>query len=295
MDKRVVDVAVISDVHLGTYACRARELLAYLRSINPRLLILNGDIIDGWQFTKHYFPALHMEVVRQILEMNASGTRLIYITGNHDEMLRRYSGMQLGSFQLTDKLLLEINGRSTWIFHGDVFDRTTSGQARLLTRLGSNGYALLLGFNKFMNRCARFFGRPPSSFANSVMKQFNKRFVKLEAFEQLVGELAVNKGYDYVICGHTHQSANKSIVCNNGSVMYLNSGDWVQSMTALEFRDNEWFLYKQEEDQLFNAGAQAATHSMSHTGEATGMSELAILFHALKKRAVLQKALNLNN
>ncbi|HLG38389.1 MAG TPA: metallophosphoesterase, partial [Chitinophagaceae bacterium] len=105
MEKRVLDVAVLSDLHLGTYGCHAKEIVNYLKSISPRLLILNGDIIDGWQFNKRYFPPAHMQVIKEIISMLSSGTRVVYITGNHDEMLRRYSDVELGNFQLTDKLV----------------------------------------------------------------------------------------------------------------------------------------------------------------------------------------------
>jgi UDP-2,3-diacylglucosamine pyrophosphatase LpxH len=120
MEKRPVDVVVISDVHLGTYGCRAKELVAYLKSITPNILILNGDIIDGWQFSRHYFPPAHMAVIKEILNLMTSGTRVFYITGNHDELLRRYSDFQLSNFTLTDKLVLEIDNKMTWIFHGEL-------------------------------------------------------------------------------------------------------------------------------------------------------------------------------
>ncbi|HUP11805.1 MAG TPA: UDP-2,3-diacylglucosamine diphosphatase, partial [Niastella sp.] len=140
MEKRAVDVVVISDVHLGTYGCRAKELVAYLKSILPNILILNGDIIDGWQFTKRYFPASHMAVIKELLNLIMRGTRVFYITGNHDELLRRYSDFQLSHFTLTDKLVLEIDNKMTWIFHGDVFDNTTRGGAKVLAKMGCNGY-----------------------------------------------------------------------------------------------------------------------------------------------------------
>src|SRR5690349_21691662 len=118
MQKRHVDVVVISDLHLGTYACRAAEFLAYIKSISPRLLILNGDIIDAWQFSKHSFPPSHMAVIQEILQLLSDGTRVVYVTGNHDEVFRRYSDLHLGNFQLSDKVVIEINGKMTWIFHG---------------------------------------------------------------------------------------------------------------------------------------------------------------------------------
>ena len=155
MKKRNLEVAVISDLHLGTYGCHAVEIVNYLQSISPRLLILNGDIIDGWQFSKRYFPAAHLQVIKEILDLMNSGTRVIYITGNHDEMLRRYSDVQLSNFQLVDKLVLEINGKMTWVFHGDVFDNTTKGSAKIIAKLGGHGYDWLILCNRFVNWCLK--------------------------------------------------------------------------------------------------------------------------------------------
>ncbi|MFN4314725.1 MAG: UDP-2,3-diacylglucosamine diphosphatase [Chitinophagaceae bacterium] len=250
MQKRPVEVAVISDLHLGTYASRANEFSAYLKSISPRLLILNGDIVDGWQFSKRYFPASHVQIIQEIFQLLTNGTRVIYITGNHDDALRRYSDLQLGNFQLTDKVVIEINGRMTWVFHGDVFDHTSKGSAKFWGKLGSNGYALLLAFNKFINRVLKWVGREKVSFSRKVMEQFHKRVVKIEAFEQMIAELAIEKKYDTVICGHIHQPRKKTVETERGRVTYLNSGDWVEHMTSLEFYDNDWHLFQFEESEL---------------------------------------------
>jgi len=122
--KRYVDVVVISDVHLGTYGCRAKELVSYLKSIKPGMLILNGDIVDMWQFSKKYFPKSHMKVVKEIIRLASKGVPVYYVTGNHDEMLRKFAGFKLGNLSIVNKLLIELDGKQTWIFHGDVFDVT---------------------------------------------------------------------------------------------------------------------------------------------------------------------------
>ena len=169
MEKRPVDVVVLSDLHLGTYGSRAREITSYLRSIAPQMLILNGDIIDIWQFSKHYFPATHFEVIKEIIQMMGNGTRVIYITGNHDETLRRYSGINLGNFQLMDKLVIEINNKMTWIFHGDVFDNTTRGSAKILAKWGSTGYGLLILLNRCINSVLALFCRERVSLSKKIM------------------------------------------------------------------------------------------------------------------------------
>jgi UDP-2,3-diacylglucosamine pyrophosphatase LpxH len=247
MQKRIVDVAVISDLHLGTYGCHAAEIVNYLQSISPQLLILNGDIIDGWQFSKRYFPATHLQVIKEILNLLSNGTRVVYITGNHDEMLRRYSNIQLSNFQLVDKLVLEINGKMTWVFHGDVFDNTTKGSAKLIAKLGGHGYDWLILINRFVNWGLKKLGRPKLSFSKKIKKSVKKAVSWIADFEQTASELAIEKKYDYVICGHIHQPQKRTIETKEGSVIYMNSGDWVENLTALEYHDKEWTIYQYNE------------------------------------------------
>ena len=247
MEKRPVDVVVISDVHLGTYGCRAKELVAYLKSITPNILILNGDIIDCWQFSKRYFPSSHMAVIKEVLNMMMQGTRVFYITGNNDEQMRRYSDFQLSNFTLTDKLVLEIDNKMTWIFHGDVFDNTTKGGAKLLAKLGSNGYGVLILFNRLVNNILKTFGREKMSISKKVMAEVNKAVVRINDFEMIAAELAIDKKYDYVICGHIHQPQKRVVKTEKGEVIYLNSGDWVEHLTALEYQQGEWKIFEYDE------------------------------------------------
>jgi UDP-2,3-diacylglucosamine pyrophosphatase LpxH len=247
MEKRPVDVVVISDVHLGTYGCRAKELVNYLRSITPNMLILNGDIIDGWQFTKRYFPVAHVMVIKEIIQLITNGTRVFYITGNHDEMMRRYTDIQMGNFALTDKLVLEIDNKMTWIFHGDVFDHTTKGGAKILAKLGSSGYNLLIRFNRFVNFILNALGRERVSISKKVMAGVNKAVSKINDFELIAAELAIEKKYDYVICGHIHQPQKKIVETKDGKVTYLNSGDWIEHCTALEYHQSEWTIFEYNE------------------------------------------------
>jgi UDP-2,3-diacylglucosamine pyrophosphatase LpxH len=247
MEKRPVDVVVLSDVHLGSYGCRAKELVNYLKSVTPNILILNGDIIDGWQFTKRYFPVAHIMVIKEIIQFITNGTRVFYITGNHDEMMRRYTDLQMGNFTLTDKLVLEIDNKMTWIFHGDVFDNTTKGGAKVLAKLGSSGYNLLIRFNRFVNFILKAFGQERVSISKRVMAGVNKAVSKINDFELIAAELAIEKKYDYVICGHIHQPQKKVVETKDGKVTYLNSGDWVEHLTALEYQHNEWTIFEYNE------------------------------------------------
>jgi UDP-2,3-diacylglucosamine pyrophosphatase LpxH len=263
MERRPLDVAVLSDIHLGTYGCKAKELLNYLKSIAPNILILNGDIIDGWQFSKRYFPSSHLMVLKEIIQFVTNGTRVFYITGNHDEVLRRYSGIQVGQFSLADKLVLEIDHKMTWIFHGDVFDNATRGSARFLAKLGSNGYGLLILINRWINGVLRLFGKERISISKRVMAGVNKALSKVNDFEAIAAELAIEKKYDYVICGHIHRPQQRVISNRHGAVTYLNSGDWVEHCTALEYQQNGWTLFTYNEKDFPAAAAKPDQRTIS--------------------------------
>ena len=247
MDKRKLDVVVLSDLHLGMFGCHAQEAVNYLKSISPKLLVLNGDIIDIWQFKKSYFPIAHMQVIKEIFSMLSNGTRVVYITGNHDEALRRYSDLQMGNLQLTDKLVLDLDGKKTWIFHGDVFDATTKGSAKIIAKLGGHGYDMLIMVNSAINFVLRLLGREKMSLSKRVKNSVKKAVSWIGNFEHTAAELAIEKGYDYVICGHIHQPQKRLITNDKGSVMYLNSGDWIENLTALEYNQGSWDIYEYQE------------------------------------------------
>ncbi|HVS92335.1 MAG TPA: UDP-2,3-diacylglucosamine diphosphatase [Mucilaginibacter sp.] len=245
MAKREVDIVVISDVHLGTYGCHSKELLKYLKSIKPKMLILNGDIIDIWQFSKSYWPETHMKVVRRILKFVTEGVPVYYLTGNHDEMLRKFADFDLGSFQLRNKVVLNIDGKKAWIFHGDVFD-VTMQHSKWLAKLGAVGYDTLILINSFVNWWLTKIGREKMSFSQKVKGRFKDAVKFINQFEQTAADLAVEKKYSYVICGHIHQAEIREMQSadKTGSVTYLNSGDWVESLTALEYHNKEWTIFK---------------------------------------------------
>ncbi len=265
MQRRPIDVVVLSDIHLGTYGCKAKELLNYLRSIQPNILILNGDIIDGWQFSKRFFPASHIQVIKELMDFVTAGTRVFYITGNHDEMLRRYTDLHMGNFTLTDKLVLEIDHRMVWVFHGDIFDNTTKGSAKMIARLGSNGYGMLILLNRFANFMLTAFGQERVSISKKIMHGINKAVAKVNDLEQIAVDLAIKKKHDCVICGHIHQPAKKTIETAEGKVMYLNSGDWVEHMTSLEYARNEWNIFQYKAGDFPSANASETKASVNVT------------------------------
>ncbi|WP_299682580.1 UDP-2,3-diacylglucosamine diphosphatase [uncultured Tenacibaculum sp.] len=247
--RRKLDIAVISDVHLGTFGCRATELNNYLKTINPKILILNGDIVDIWQFKKRYFPKAHMKVIRQLMSFITSGTKVYYITGNHDEMLRKFKGFQLGSFEIVNKVVLDIDGKKGWFFHGDVFD-VTMQHSKWLAKLGSVGYDFLIMLNTAVNWISETLGYNRLSFSKKIKNGVKSAVKFINNFETTAAEIAIDNQYDYVVCGHIHQPEMRSIENDKGKTMYLNSGDWIENLTALEYSNKEWKLYEYEKDNL---------------------------------------------
>jgi len=241
--KREVDIAVISDVHLGTYGCHAKELLKYLKSIKPKMLILNGDIIDIWQFSKRYWPETHMKVVRKLMKFVVEGVPVYYLTGNHDELLRKFADMHLGAFHLQNKLVLELDGKKAWFFHGDIFD-VTMQHSKWLAKLGAVGYDSLILINSMVNWGLKLVGKEKMSFSKKVKAQFKDAVKFINSFEDTAAQLAAQNGYEYVVCGHIHQPEHRTISTEDGKVTYLNSGDWVENLTALEYTNKAWNIFK---------------------------------------------------
>ena len=246
MKKRKVELVVISDTHLGTYGSHAKELYKYLSSIKPETLVLNGDIIDIWQFRKSYFPKSHLKVLQKIMSFATKGTKVYYITGNHDEMLRKFSDFTMGNFSLVDKLVLELDDKKAWIFHGDVFDASVN-HAKWIAKLGGLGYDYLILINRFVNWLLNKLGREPYSFSKKIKASVKKAVKHISDFEETAAELAIENNYDYVLCGHIHEPQIKKKENKNGSTLYLNSGDWVENLTALEYNKKKWRLRKYDE------------------------------------------------
>jgi UDP-2,3-diacylglucosamine pyrophosphatase LpxH len=239
MAKRNVEIVVLSDVHLGTFGCHATELLGYLKQIQPEILILNGDIIDIWQFRKRYFPQAHLAIIKQIISLAVKGTKVYYLTGNHDEMLRKFSDFNLGNITLADKIILEIGGRKHWFFHGDIFDPSIQN-AKWLAKLGGWGYDLLILMNRALNKLLALLGREKYSLSKRIKTSVKNAVKYISDFEKAACELAVDQGYDFVICGHIHQPELRVYHGDKGSCVYMNSGDWVENLTSLEYHNHKW-------------------------------------------------------
>ena len=252
LKRRDVEVVVLSDIHLGTYGCHAEELLRYLKSIKPKKLILNGDIIDIWQFSKRFWPNSHMQVVKYITSLLTKGTKVVYLPGNHDEMLRKFAGFRLGAFSIDNKVVLKLNGKRAWIFHGDVFD-VTMQYSKWLAKLGAIGYDTLILLNAFVNWFLVKIGREKISLSKRVKDSVKSAIKFINNFENTAADIAISNQYDYVVCGHIHYPEIKNIITESGAVTYLNSGDWIENLTALEYNDNQWRIYHYAQDPVAQA------------------------------------------
>lgn len=239
----------ISDIHLGTRGCNAEMLVDFLHAIQCDTLYLVGDIIDGWKLRKGwYWPAAHNEVVRRILKMAHRGTRVVYVVGNHDEMLRDYAGMNLGGVEIVNDIVHHCaDGRKLLITHGDAFD-TVVLYARWLAFLGDQAYSLLLQLNVVLNRVRRLLKLPYWSLSAYLKKRVKNAVEFVSSFEEAVARAATERGLDGVVCGHIHTAEIRQI----GDVTYYNDGDWVESCTALvedadgSFRIIDWAKVKRE-------------------------------------------------
>ncbi len=190
-----------------------------------------------------------MQVIKKIVSLATKGTKVTYITGNHDEMLRKFTDSEIGNISIVNKLVLELDGKKAWFFHGDVFDASIQN-AKWLAKLGGYGYDLLILFNRFINWILVTLGKERYSLSKKIKNSVKGAVKYISNFETTATDLAIENGYDYVVCGHIHQPKNEIIETKKGKTTYLNSGDWVENFTALEYQFKRWKLYKYSDDKL---------------------------------------------
>lgn len=239
---------VISDVHLGTKGSKAKELVRFLKQYKCENLILNGDIIDGWQLRKSgKWKRKHTRFFSRILKMiDEDGTKVTYLRGNHDDFLDQILPFGMGNLSIQRDMVYESFGKKYYIVHGDVFDSITS-QFKWIAKLGDIGYTFLLWINRQYNYRRLKKGLPYFSLSQSIKSKVKRAVKYIDDFETQLSSMAKYKNCNGIICGHIHQPAVKSI----DGIHYLNSGDWVESMTALvEDFSGEWSLVYYTETNL---------------------------------------------
>ncbi len=232
---------VLSDIHLGSEHSKTKEVTGFLQSVDCDKLILNGDIIDGWQLRKSgkKWKKEHTQFFKILMKMMENyGTEIIYIRGNHDDFLDLLAPFAFANFSIVKDYTYESHGKSYYVTHGDIFDAVTS-KMRWLAMLGDVGYTFLLWLNRLYNHYRMKQGKSYFSLSQEIKKKVKSAVSYISDFEKELVSLAKIKHCHGIICGHIHQPANTYY----GDIHYLNSGDWVETMSALVQReDGEWYV-----------------------------------------------------
>jgi len=236
---------VISDVHLGAPDCQIDKVNFFLKHTHSEKLILNGDIIDGWSLARQGgWTKKHTRFIRLVLKkMEKKNVNVIYLRGNHDDILDRFLPLEFGRMQVTDRYIHESPTGRYLVVHGDVFDAVTQ-HSKLIAIVGDIGYQTLLKVNRLYNKYRAWRGKGYFSLSKAIKARTKKVVNYISRFEENVEEFTLKHDCNGFICGHVHTPADKTV----GEVHYLNSGDWVESNTALvEYADGRWEILTYED------------------------------------------------
>jgi len=241
----------ISDIHLGTKGCKAELLCDFLKNNSCENLFLVGDIIDGWRLERsYYWPQSHSNVLRRILTAAKRGTNVTYVVGNHDEVLRKILPFikSFGDIELTNSVMYNgIDGKQYLVVHGDMFDTAIANKLKFLYHLGDWIYDKLLTLNHIVNYFRKLFGYNYWSLSKYLKSKTKEAVSFMSDFENLITEYCVKRKADGIICGHIHHAEIKMI----DDIWYSNTGDWVESCTALcETHDGDWIIIQLVGDQF---------------------------------------------
>lgn len=225
-----VRTVFLSDIHLGTRACKAEALLEFLRGVSAEQIYLVGDIVDGWALKRSwYWPQSHADVVQKLLKRARKGTRVVFVPGNHDECFRQYVEHDFGSIEIVHEAIHETaDGKRLLVCHGDEYDVVCS-QARWLALLGDWGYTAAVHLNTWLNKVRSLTGRPYWSLAGYLKNKVKRALEFIDSFEQALVDVAAERGLDGVVCGHVHAPKIREI----DGRLYCNDGDWVDSCSAM--------------------------------------------------------------
>jgi UDP-2,3-diacylglucosamine pyrophosphatase LpxH len=247
----------ISDIHLGFRGCSAEFLLDFLHRVECDYLYLVGDIIDVWEMKKRmYWPQAHNNVIRTLLGKAKHNTKVIYVPGNHDEVLRDFDGAVFGNVEIQNEAIhTTADNRKLLILHGDQFDSVVKCSP-MLAKLGGRLYDYLLRANRYVNFVRRKLGFPYWSLAAFLKHKVKNAVQYIGNFEEAVAREAAKQGVDGVVCGHIHRAE----ITRLHEINYYNCGDWVESCTALvEHQDGRMeILSWTEQQQVVHAVANAA-------------------------------------
>jgi UDP-2,3-diacylglucosamine pyrophosphatase LpxH len=282
MDKKLLHVrtVILSDVHLGTPDCKIDEVNHFLRHIRCDKLILNGDIIDGWQLRRAgQWTKAHTRFVRIVLKkLEKRDTEIIYLRGNHDDVLTAFLPMEFAGLSIVEDYVHEGPLGRYLVLHGDVFDTVTKNFV-FLAHLGDWGYRALLRLNRIYNAWRAWRGKEYWSLSKAIKARVKEAVSHVSNFEEHIAELARSRGCLGVMCGHIHTAADKMI----GDIHYLNSGDWVESLTAIvEHFDGRYELvdfasfvraFPPQADDSANESIESADSILSFPSSLTSVRE----------------------
>jgi UDP-2,3-diacylglucosamine pyrophosphatase LpxH len=252
---------IISDIHLGTAGAKAREVVHFLLQHTCDTLVLNGDVIDAWELKKYgKWKVKHTRFFKVVLKMmEENDTKVIYLHGNHDDFIDTFIPLQIGNLSMQmDYHLQSANGKNYHIVHGDIFDNVTTN-FRWLAQIGSLAYTFSLWLNKCFNFLVSWFGIKPLSISKYLKGKVKSFFSPNKSYENKLVKLAKEKNCEGIICGHTHKPAFRMLEDN---IFYMNSGDWVESLTALteDFEGNWELIYYNEQFGKFPDNNEQMVH-----------------------------------
>ena len=241
--KRKVDICVLSDIHLGSNACQTEPLLGYLQSIQPNVLVLNGDFIEYTRSNRRVSSQAVYPIIQEILDLTAKGTKIYYVSGKHDKAVRRLGNRPFLNIHLRNSLILQLQGKKHLFLHGDLLE-VPKWLKFLLKNKGSKS----IYWRILYKRCCRFFRSNPSQSSS---------LEKMEVLESNAIDFAKEMDCDFVICGHTHRPR----MSHTSGITYLNAGDWIQHCSALEYYWGKWtlFIYESEQNTLPAEGGSKDT------------------------------------
>jgi UDP-2,3-diacylglucosamine pyrophosphatase LpxH len=240
LKNKKVQALFISDVHLGSKGCKAEELLEVLKEYHPETLYIVGDFIDGWLLKKrHFWPQAHTNIIRKVLSYSKKGTKVIYITGNHDDFLRSYDLYDFGNITIVDEV--EVDG--VWVVHGDKFDGIVMNN-KWLAVAGSVSYELIIYINEFIKWTHKKLGLRPRSFSKWVKAKVKGANNFITAFETVLATEAKKRNCHTVICGHIHTTADHFV----DDIRYINTGDWIENYSYVTLNKGEFKLHIKHHD-----------------------------------------------
>ena len=224
----------ISDIHLGTKGCNSELLIDFLDHTDSETMYLVGDIIDGWRLKKKfYWPPEHNDIVWRVLKRARRGTRIVYIPGNHDEMVRPFSGMNFGGVEIQRAAFHETaDGRKLMVLHGDEFD-TIMLAHRWLAFVGDALYHLMMKLNGWVAGVRKLLGLPYWSISKAAKHKVKNAVEFISKYEEVVARAAGERGVDGVVCGHIHTAEIREFAHEGRRIEYFNDGDWVEGCNAL--------------------------------------------------------------